>query len=114
MTTERPDHYAVLGVDPSATQAEITHAYRALVRHHHPDTRARGDESDRSASDATLQHVLLAYAVLGDSGRRAAYDRETRPATPAGRREPRQQPNRHAARSEPPIVVGPVRWHRSR
>jgi len=31
MTTERADLYATLGVRPSATQAEISHAYRALL-----------------------------------------------------------------------------------
>jgi len=36
MTTKRLDPYAVLGVPPSATQAEISHAFRALLRRHHP------------------------------------------------------------------------------
>jgi curved DNA-binding protein CbpA len=34
-----PDPYLVLGVPPTATQAEITHAYRTHLRAHHPDTR---------------------------------------------------------------------------
>jgi hypothetical protein len=34
MTTERPDLYAILGITPHATQAEISHAYRALLRRH--------------------------------------------------------------------------------
>ena len=39
MVREHPDPYLVLGVLPTATQAEITHAYRTRLRAHHPDTR---------------------------------------------------------------------------
>ena len=39
MVRENPDPYLVLGVSPTATQAEITHAYRTRLRAHHPDTR---------------------------------------------------------------------------
>src|SRR6476661_1747398 len=39
MVREHPDPYLVLGVSPTATQAEITHAYRTRLRAHHPDTR---------------------------------------------------------------------------
>ena len=79
MTTERADLYTTLGVRPSATQAEISHAYRALLRRHHPDTRASADQSHGALSDAALQQVLAAYTMLRDPGRRADYDREVRP-----------------------------------
>ena len=39
MVRVNPDPYLVLGVSPTATQAEITHAYRTRLRAHHPDTR---------------------------------------------------------------------------
>ena len=38
MVRVNPDPYLVLGVSPTATQAEITHAYRDRLRAHHPDT----------------------------------------------------------------------------
>ena len=79
MTTERPDLYAILGVAPSATQAEISHAYRAMLRRHHPDTRDPADEAQSAMSDAALQQVLAAYTVLGDPTRRADYDRQAKP-----------------------------------
>jgi len=72
MTTERADLYATLGVRPSATQAEISHAYRALLRRYHPDTRP-DDESQNATSDAALQHVLAAYTVLSDPATRQRY-----------------------------------------
>lgn len=66
---ERRDHYAVLGVPPSASDRQITTAYRRLVRSLHPDTRP----ADPAAADA-LADVLAAYDTLRDAARRAAYD----------------------------------------
>jgi curved DNA-binding protein CbpA len=61
-----------LGVPSTATQAEITRAYRQRVRAHHPDTRS--SQRPPTAADG-LQQVLDAYAVLRDPARRANYDR---------------------------------------
>ncbi|WP_205739801.1 J domain-containing protein [Georgenia sp. SYP-B2076] len=122
MTTPRPDLYADLGVAPGATSAEIAHAYRALVRRHHPDTRDRA-RTEPAASDATLRDALLAYAVLHDPVRRAAYDRQVArarhdgsPPAPAGERAapPRQRvPGWEPAGvgvGDAPIQAGPVWW----
>jgi len=113
MTIERPDLYAILGVPPNATQAEISHAYRVLLRRHHPDTRAADDQSPSAASDTTLQQVLAAYLVLRDPARRAAYDREARQHVHPARRPSQQPRNHHGTYAQPPIVAGPVRWHRT-
>jgi hypothetical protein len=61
-----PTHYEVLGVSAAATQAEVRAAYRAAARDHHPD--AGGDPS-------RMRALNVAWAVLGDPVRRAAYDR---------------------------------------
>jgi DnaJ-class molecular chaperone len=111
--TKGPDLYAILGVPPSATQADISHAYRALLRQHHPDTRAPDDESQAAVSDTALRQVLTAYTVLHDPARRADYDRESKTQAPHGRRGPPQPPNRYAEHGQPPIIAGPVRWHRT-
>ena len=113
MTTGRPDLYAILGVARNATQAEIIHAYRALLRRHHPDTRAPDDESHGAVSDTTLQQVLGAYTVLRDPIRRADYDRETTPPPHQTRRRPQQPANRCGDYNRSPITAGPVRWHRA-
>lgn len=113
MTTNRPDLYAILGVPPSATQAEISRAYRALLRRHHPDTRAPDDESRSTGSDTTLLQVLAAYTVLRDPARRADYDQATRPRVHPARRRPQQALNDYGAHGQPPIIAGPVRWHRA-
>jgi DnaJ domain len=77
MPSERQaDHYRTLGVAPTASAEEVRRAYRRLVRQHHPD---HGGES------AVFREVAVAWRVLGDADRRAAYDRERaspRPPSP--------------------------------
>lgn len=103
------DPYAVLGVSRSATQAEITHAYRRHLRDYHPDR--RGGDSD-SGADERLRQILAAYALLRDPRRRAAYDR-THPARTVSVPVRISVRRTGAARDErPPLWVGPVRWER--
>jgi molecular chaperone DnaJ len=64
------DHYGVLGVDRSASTAEIKAAYRKLALKFHPDR----NPGDRRAEDR-FKEVSMAYAVLGDEDKRARYDR---------------------------------------
>jgi hypothetical protein len=61
MISNRDDPHAVLGVTRTATPAEISHAYRDLLRRHHPDTRTTEDDH---AHDLALNEVLNAYADL--------------------------------------------------
>ncbi len=97
---------------PEASTAQISHAYRALLREHHPDTRTVEHAQQAAAADRALQQILSAYAVLGDPDRRADYDRRRGPAPPRGTR-----PNLPMYRTQadpnldPPIQAGPVRWH---
>jgi curved DNA-binding protein CbpA len=60
------DLYAVLGVERTASQAEVRAAYRRLARARHPDR--------PSGSDAEMVALNLAYRVLGDPERRRRYD----------------------------------------
>ena len=96
--------YAILGVAPDATNAEIAHAYRRLLRAHHPDT------SSHPGEPACLSTLMAAYHVLRDPTRRADYDRRRRHREHVERSAPvapqRRQPN-------PLIRAGPVRWHPS-
>ncbi|MFL6100343.1 MAG: J domain-containing protein [Actinomycetales bacterium] len=113
MSEERTDLYGVLGLAPSATQDQIRHAYRDLLRRHHPDTRAvQNPMQAASGSEKLLQQVLAAYAVLGDPVRRAQYDQRLRrfEARPPAR-PPR--PDRDGLEGQPPIQAGPVHWHRT-
>lgn len=67
MATKK-DFYEVLGVNKSASDAEIKSAYRKLARAHHPDI-------DKSAGAAErFKEISEAYQVLSDSGKRKTYD----------------------------------------
>lgn len=61
-----PDHYRVLHVQPDAPAAIIHASYRTLVQ------RALG----ASGGGDEIAKLDLAYAILGDPQRRAAYDLE--------------------------------------
>lgn len=65
------DHYATLGVAPSATDEEIEEAYRHLSRRYHPDV----NPGDPHAA-TVFERIQEAYAVLSDEERRARYDRQ--------------------------------------
>lgn len=60
-------HYERLGVAPGAGSEEIQRAYRLLALRHHPDVAPDADP-------AAMAAINEAWSVLGDPGRRAAYD----------------------------------------
>ncbi|HVL50334.1 MAG TPA: DnaJ domain-containing protein, partial [Actinomycetota bacterium] len=64
------DYYAVLGVDKSASAAEIKKAYRKLAQKHHPDANP-GD----SKAEEKFKEVSAAYGVLNDPKTKEEYDR---------------------------------------
>ncbi len=68
------DFYKVLGVSSTATDKEITRAYRKLAKEHHPDTNPGSEEKFKEISGA--------YDVLGDEAKRKEYD-EVRRLGPA-------------------------------
>lgn len=63
------DLYAVLGLDPQASFADIKRAYRRLARRYHPGI----NPGDRTA-EALFQRISDAYETLIDPARRQQYD----------------------------------------
>src|SRR5215217_5232440 len=69
MATAERDYYELLGVERTATEAEIKKAFRKLARELHPDVSGHADAQER------FRAVAEAYEVLSASGRRQLYDR---------------------------------------
>jgi molecular chaperone DnaJ len=70
------DYYKVLGVESSATDKEVTRAYRKLAKKHHPDT--------NPGSEERFKEISAAYDVLGDAAKRKDYDEVRRLGPMAG------------------------------
>ena len=60
------DYYAALGVSSTATDKEITRAYRKLAKQFHPDA--------NPGSEERFKEIAAAYDVLGDETKRKEYD----------------------------------------
>ncbi len=68
------DYYKVLGVSSTASDKEITRAYRKLAKAHHPDA--------NPGSEERFKEITAANDVLGDPDKRKEYD-EVRRLGPA-------------------------------
>ena len=62
------DHYATLGLNSSASLADIKKAFRQQASLHHPD------RNDDPGAPARFRAVQEAYDVLSDDSKRQAYD----------------------------------------
>src|SRR5262245_6241362 len=70
MAESKRDYYEVLGVSRTATDVEVTKAYRSLAKKYHPDQNP-GDDT----VVVKYHEVQEAYEVLRDPQRRQVYDR---------------------------------------
>ena len=66
------DHYAILGVAPTAEPVAIRAAYLALMREYHPDRNSSPAAVERA------QAIIAAFKVLGDFDQRSYYDWDQR------------------------------------
>ncbi|WP_461209083.1 DnaJ C-terminal domain-containing protein [Desulfocurvus sp. DL9XJH121] len=69
MSVEYKDYYKQLGVERSASQEEISKAFKRLARKHHPDLNP-GD----AGAEAKFKELNEAYEVLKDPEKRKLYD----------------------------------------
>ena len=64
------DYYDVLGVGKNASDNEIKRAFRKKAKQYHPDA-----NPDDPKAEARFKELNQAYEVLGDTEKRAQYDR---------------------------------------
>jgi curved DNA-binding protein CbpA len=83
--TGQADHYKILQVDPEADPEVIQAAYHRLARKFHPDVGG-------SADAERMARLNLAWEVLRDPDRRAAYDRARARAAVPGAQRPTSGP----------------------
>jgi len=93
-----PDHYATLGVPPSATSREIRQAYVELIRRH----RDPPGETDVARIERARQ-INIAHDRLSDPVQRRAYDQARGLSRP--REQAQHAPERAEPRLEPPPEV---------
>jgi curved DNA-binding protein len=63
------DYYKILGLDRTATEADVKKAYRKLARKYHPDL-----NPDDAAAKKMFQQINEANEVLSDPEKRKKYD----------------------------------------
>jgi curved DNA-binding protein CbpA len=67
-------HYETLGVAAGADPDEVRRAYLDLARRLHPDRWLDASGDERAEADRRMREVNEAWRVLGNPGRRLAYD----------------------------------------
>jgi len=80
-------HYEILKVEPGVSADDLKAAYRILSRRYHPDRHPAHPD----AAARIMASINVAYGVLSDPERRAAYDWQigvSQPRTPVLRRSP--------------------------
>lgn len=69
----KANYYEILGVERSATEAQIRQRFRELARQYHPDRY----KSDKAGAEKTFQTLTEAVNVLTNPARRRQHDAET-------------------------------------
>jgi DnaJ-class molecular chaperone len=75
MTGKLRSYYEVLGLPPTATEQDISAAYRSLAVRYHPDT-----SQDAAHSVEEFKNITEAHEILSDRQKRCRYDQELRVA----------------------------------
>ncbi|CAK7341427.1 unnamed protein product [Dovyalis caffra] len=79
------EHYAVLGLQRTATSADIKKSYRLLARKYHPDV------SKHSQAGELFKSIRHAYEILSNEVTRTQYDRVLRFQEDTGRSYSKKQ-----------------------
>ena len=67
--SNKKDYYKILGVEKTATAAELKKAYHQLAMKYHPDR-----NPDNKEAEAKFKDAAASYEVLSDADKRQKYD----------------------------------------
>lgn len=68
------DYYTLLGVEPTATEADVRRAFRVFARKYHPDRFAGATEEKRDRANEIYRRGSEGLQVLCDPDARRLYD----------------------------------------
>lgn len=69
----KPNYYEILGIERTASEAQIRQRFRELAREFHPDRH----KSDKAQAEKRFQSLTEAVNVLTNSAKRKQHDAET-------------------------------------
>jgi predicted Zn-dependent protease with MMP-like domain len=87
-----PDFYAVLGLQPGASDDDVRRAFHRLAKLWHPDRYMAAPAPLRARAERRMRALTAAHEALGDPVRRHAYDRRYGHPFPS---DPSVQPTSH-------------------
>lgn len=71
---QKRDYYEVLGVEKSASAADIKKAYRKIAIKYHPDRQGDKSDAEKKEAEEKFKEAAEAYSVLSDDKKRQQYD----------------------------------------
>lgn len=90
MAKSEQTFYEILKLNRDATAAQVSDAFRRLVREHHPDRFK--DPVEKSEAESYLKDVTEAYNTLSKQGLREEYDKSlTRPQSQVAQKSLQEQ-----------------------
>lgn len=83
------NYYEILNLSKNATQTEIKHSYKKLVKKYHPDLYL----GDKNFAEQKIKQINEAYDILSNSEKKLAYDETLKPSFETSYKAPETKPS---------------------